>query len=215
MDFKENVIKEYLKNVYFVTGTPCGGKTTISRELAKRYNLLVYDVDEQFANHKKSSDAVFQPAMNKVFKSADEFFFRPVEEYRQWLTDTTREQLEFVLLDLMRLSKDQPVICDCHLTIEQAKMFTDKSRIVFLLKEPSDIIDDYCNRKDHQDFKEFIYSTSDVEKAKAICNETLRSKNEMHYSEVKASEFFWLERTADCTVEERVNKVAQHFGFAD
>lgn len=53
MIFQDNVIKEYLKNVYFVTGTPCGGKTTISRELAKRYNLLVYDVDKQFCNQQR------------------------------------------------------------------------------------------------------------------------------------------------------------------
>ena len=38
MIFQDNVIKEYLRNVYFITGTPCGGKTTISRELAKRHN---------------------------------------------------------------------------------------------------------------------------------------------------------------------------------
>lgn len=62
MIFQDNVIKEYLKNVYFVTGTPCGGKTTISRELAKRHNLLVYDVDEQFPNHQKISNATYQPA---------------------------------------------------------------------------------------------------------------------------------------------------------
>ena len=56
MIFQDNVIKEYLKNVYFVTGTPCGGKTTISRELAKRHGLLVYDVDEQFGEHRKISN---------------------------------------------------------------------------------------------------------------------------------------------------------------
>lgn len=71
--FQDNVVKEYLKNVYFITRTPCGGKTTISRELAKRHNFLVYDVDEQFAKHQKISNAVFQPSMNKVFKDADEF----------------------------------------------------------------------------------------------------------------------------------------------
>ena len=41
MIFQDNVLKEYLKNVYFVTGTPCGGKTTISRELANRHNLIL------------------------------------------------------------------------------------------------------------------------------------------------------------------------------
>lgn len=35
MILQDNIIKEFLKNVYFITGTPCGGKTTISRELAK------------------------------------------------------------------------------------------------------------------------------------------------------------------------------------
>lgn len=106
MIFQDNVIKEYLKNVYFITGTPCGGKTTISRELAKRHNLFVYDIDERFANHQKISNATFQPAMNKVFKDADEFFGRTVEEYRQWLIDNTREQLDFVLLDLICLSQN-------------------------------------------------------------------------------------------------------------
>ena len=83
MIFQDNVIKEYLKNVYFITGTPCGGKTTISRELAKRHNLLVYVIDEQFANHLKISNAAFQPSMNKVFKDADEYFGRTVEEYKK------------------------------------------------------------------------------------------------------------------------------------
>lgn len=140
MIFQDNIIKEYLKNVYFVTGTPCGGKTTISRELAKRHNLLVYDADEQFANHQKISNEIYQPAMNKTFKDADEFFGRTIEEYRQWLIENTREQLEFVLLDLMCIAKKQIVLCDCHLTLEQASQFTDASRVVFLLKEPSYII---------------------------------------------------------------------------
>ena len=39
MIFQDNVIKEYLKNVYFITGTPCGGKTTVSRALAEKYGF--------------------------------------------------------------------------------------------------------------------------------------------------------------------------------
>lgn len=213
MIFQDNVIKEYLKNVYFITGTPCGGKTTISRELAKRHNLLVYDIDEQFENHQKISNATFQPAMNKVFKDADEFFGRPVEEYRKWLIDNTREQLDFVLLDLIRLSQNQIVLCDCHLTMEEVEKITEPSRIVFLIKEPSNIIDDYCNRPDHQGFRDFINSTSDTKKAKAVCNETLKSLNEKHYNAIKTSGYYWVERTAKITVDETVEKVEQHFGF--
>ena len=177
MIFQDNVIKAYLKNVYFITGTPCGGKTTISRELAKRHNLPVYDIDERFAVHQKLSDPVFQPSMNKIFQDADDFFGRTVTEYRKWLIDSTREQLDFVLLDLIRLSQNQTVLCDCHLTVEEAEAITEASRIVFLIKEPSHLVDDYCNRPDHQGFCDFISSASDIEKAKELCNAALKSFN--------------------------------------
>jgi len=213
MIFQDNVIKEYLKNVYFVTGTPCGGKTTISRALAKRHNLLVYDVDEQFEKHQQMSNTTFQPAMNKHFKDADEFFGRTVEEYRNWLIANTREQLDFVLLDLIRLSQNQIVVCDCHLTMEEVQKYTEPSRIAFLIKEPSNIVDDYCNRPDHQDFKGFIESASDVEKAKGVCNETLKSLNWNHYNAIKDSDYFWIERTPESTVDETVEKVEKHFGL--
>ncbi len=213
MIFQDNVFKEYLKNVYFVTGTACGGKTTISRELAKWHNLLVYDVDEQFPKHQKVSDPALQTAMNKTFKDADEFFGRSVDEYRRWLLDNTREQLDFVLLDLVRLSQNQIVVCDCHLTLEQVAAITEPSRIVFLIKAPYNIIDDYCNRPDHQDFSEFINSASDVTKAKEACNTVLRSLNEKCYYAIKNSGYFWIERTSKSTVAETAEKVEQHFGL--
>jgi len=213
MIFQDNVIKEYLKNVYFITGTPCGGKTTISRELGKKYNLFVYDVDDQFAKHQKISNSDFQPSMNQVFKDADEFFGRTVEEYKQWLINNTREQLDFVLLDLIRISQNQIVLCDCHLTVEEANNLTEPSRIVFLIKEPSDLVDDYCNRTDHQGFSNFINSTSDVDKAKAVCNATLKILNEKKYELIKSSDYFWIERNKNSTVEETVRKVEQHFSL--
>lgn len=102
MIFQDNVIKEYLKNVYFIAGTLCDRKTTISKELGKRYDLYVYDIDEQFEKRQKISDPAFQPAMNKEFIDADAFFGRTVDECKRWLLDNAKEQLDFVLLDLIR-----------------------------------------------------------------------------------------------------------------
>lgn len=213
MIFQDNVIKEYLKNVYFVTGTPCGGKTTITQELAKRHGLFIYNTDEQFEKHQRTSNAAFQPSMNKLFKDADEFFGRTVDEYKKWLIDNTREQLDFVLLDLIRLSQNQIVLCDCDLTMEQAEKITEPSRVVFLIKEPTNIVEDYCNRPDHQGFSDFINSASDTKKAKELCNATLKSLNEKRYRDIKASGYCWIERTSQSTVEETVEKVERHFGL--
>lgn len=213
MDIQNNAIKAYLQNVLFVTGTACGGKSTVSCALAQRHDLLLFNIDQQFDRHRQLSDLANQPAMNKTFRDADEFFGRSVEEYRQWLLANTREQLDFVLLDLIRLSQDRLVVCDCHLTLEEARLLTDPARVVFLLKEPFNVIEDYCNRPDHQGFNSFINSASDPVKAKATCNETLRSLNEDFYHAVKRSEYFWVERTPDSTVQRTVEMVERHFGL--
>ena len=153
--------------------------------------------------------------MNRVFRDADEFFGRTVEEYKQWLLDNTREQLDFVLLDLICLSQNQIVLCDCHLTVEEAEKLTEPSRIVFLIKEPSNLVEDYCNRPDHQGFSDFINSTTDIKKAKATCNATLKSINEKRYQDIKNSDYFWVERSGNSTVDETVRRVERHFRFAE
>ena len=214
MNFQENVLKEYLKNVYFITGTPCGGKTTISRALAKKYGFELFDIDERFEEHQKISDSAHQPAMNKQFRNADEFFGRSVEEYKKWLIDNTREQLEFVFLDLIRASADKKILCDCHLTVEQALMFSDPSRVVFLIKDPSNLVDEYRERWDHQGFNQYLNSSSDVESAKKTVSTTLYELNIGHIEEVKNSPFFWIERTARSTVPDTLARVEKHLGLS-
>ena len=70
MIFQDNVIKEYLKNVYFISGTPCAGKTTITRALGKKYGIPVYVIDDQFTIHQLKSDPEHQPNMNRSFRDA-------------------------------------------------------------------------------------------------------------------------------------------------
>lgn len=215
MIFQDNIVKQYLENVYFIAGTPCGGKTTVSRALAKKYGIMVYDIDERFDEHQAMSDPVSQPAMNRNFRDADEFFGRSVEEYKAWLLKNTREQLDFVLLDLMRLSQNQKVLCDCHLTLEQAATVTDPSHIAFMIKKPVNLVEEYCNRPDHQGFSNFIHSTTDFEAAKKTCNETLMSLNEKYYEDVKASGYFFVDRGDGLSVEETVALTAKHFGLEE
>ncbi len=213
MNFRDNVIREYLKNVYFVAGTACGGKTTVSRALGEKYRIPVYNADGMFSLHQQMSDPINQPSMNKTFKDADEFFGRTAEEYRDWLMSSTREDLEFMIMDLIKLSQNGPVICDCHLTLSEAEALTSADRIVFMIKEPTDPVNDYCQRPDHRDFSDFINSASDVEAAKATCGEALKSLNDKHYMEVRASGYFWLERDESRSVAETVRLVAEHFGM--
>ena len=87
MIFADNVLKEYLKNVYFITGTPCGGKTTVSKLLSRMYDIPLYDIDSMFDTHTALSDREHQPCMNAVFTDADEFFGRSMEEYLKYCAE--------------------------------------------------------------------------------------------------------------------------------
>ena len=213
MEIKNNCIKESLKNVYFVTGTPCGGKTTISCALSQRYGYPVYDVDQEFPRHKSLSNSIDQPAMNQEFPNADAFFLRPYREYAKWLLQNTREQLDFIILDLIRLSQHQPLFCDLHLTVEQVMEITEPQRVVFLIKNPDNLMEEYANRPDHQDFSEYLNSASDPQLAKENCNRALAYFNRQRYDSIRSSSYFWLEREKDSTVENTVRLVARHFGL--
>ena len=213
MVFQDNVIKQYLKNVFFVTGTPCGGKTSVSRKLGERYGIPVYSADSMFPVHLGRSDAVSQPNMNETFSGADEFFGRTAEEYEKWLTGNIREQLDFLLLDLIKLSQYGKIICDCHLTLEQAEKLTDPSRTVFLIKDPSGIAVEYAERPDHEDFRRFAESASDPDKAKALYGETLYRMNKGLYDAIRKSSWFFIDRAEGLSVESAADKAAEHFGL--
>lgn len=213
MIFQDNIIKEYLRNVYFISGTACGGKTTVTKELGKKYGIPIYVIDDQFTIHQLMSDKEHQPTMTTTFKDADEFFGRSVDEYKGWLLGNKREQLDYVLLDLIKLSRDQIILCDLHIVVEEADKITDPSRIAFMISKPENIVDTYCNRLDHKPFSDFIHSATDYEKAKATCEQTLTEINIDAYNFIKNSDYFWVERDNNRSIEDTAALVEEHFGW--
>ena len=64
----------------------------------------------------------------------------------------------FSLLSSLRFLGAEAQVTADPAVIEEADKLTEPSRIVFLIKEPSKLVDDYCNRPDHQGFNNFINS---------------------------------------------------------
>ena len=80
-------------------------------------------------------------------------------------------------------------------------------------KDNSNIIDDYCNRKDHDGFRRYINSSSNPLLAKQNCNEVLRELNEKRCKDIRKSEYLYIERNADSTVEKTLKLVEKQFNL--
>lgn len=213
MDIADNILRSHLKNVYFISGTACGGKTTISRELAKKSGFALYDMDAHYMQNKELADSEHQPAMTRQFRSWDEYFNRPYLEYSKWLIQSLKEQIPMVLIDLIKLSQVQPVIADLHLSLDFAKRFTDNSRIVFLIAEPQLVSKDYYKRPDHKDLYDCIMSLENPQKAFQNCSKALEYVNQSAYAAIKSSDWFWIERNEYSTVENILKQVEDHFSL--
>ena len=72
MELPDNIIKHYLRNVYFVSGGLCGGKSTIAKYLSQKYDLVLYNWDQKFPEHKAISDQIHQSEMNKQYSGWEE-----------------------------------------------------------------------------------------------------------------------------------------------
>ncbi len=213
MNIADNILRAHLTNVFFVGGTACGGKTTIARALAQKHGFTLYDMDARFAQHQKIADCVHQPAMAQTFDSWEAYFCRPYWAYSAWLQQSVDEQLQMALIDLIELSREQPVIADLHLSLETARRITDRQHMVFLIASPQRVARDYYARPDHRDICDCIMGLPDPQKAFENCSKALIYTTQPFYDTVKRSEMFWLERDESSTVAGTLARVERHFAL--
>ncbi|MEZ4709281.1 MAG: hypothetical protein R3A44_18880 [Caldilineaceae bacterium] len=92
---------EWLRQVYWLGGSPCAGKTTVSEMIAERLGWQVYHCDDWFEAHRERADAERQPTFYQVTKlRGDALWLRSVEEQIASEILFHGEQLALVLEDL-------------------------------------------------------------------------------------------------------------------
>lgn len=220
MNIADNIIKHHFQNIYIITGGACGGKTTASRYLADKYDMILLDWDEQFASYQALVDPLYQPAMSKrpAFTSWEEYFMRPPEEYSEWLDATFREQTEMVIVHLIKLSgnaEGKKIMVDGFFSMDILKKISDYDKVVFLLASEEVVRRDYFNRDCKRDMYECIKGLSDPEAAFENVFQTMFYKVEEGENKIRESGFKWFKREALGTDPmETIKQIEAHFGFS-
>lgn len=220
MIIENNIIKHYLKNVYFITGTAYAGKSTTVKMLADRYGMLF--CGENY--HIEVSDAVATPDVQpdlcyrKTLTDWKDFVTRPPEEYERWIYNSGREGAGFEVAELISLARDKKVIVDTNIPVDVLKEISEYDHVAVMLSPQSMSVERFFDRSDPE--KQFILSVIDrCDDPEAVMENYKRGlaliNSQEHYDELANSGFFTVVREDNGvdTREEVCDKIAKHFGL--
>lgn len=220
MKIENNILKHYLKNVYFITGTAYAGKSTTVKMLAERYGMVC--CGENY--HMEAANEVATPkthpdiCYNRLLTDWKEFVTRSPEEYERWIYAVGREAAEFEVAELISVSKDKKVIVDTNIPLDILKEISEYSRVAVMLCPQSMSVERFFNRDDPE--KQFLLNVIDS------CDDPIavmdnyrqglaRINSKEHYDEYANSGFFTVVREDNGvdTREEVCRRIANHFGL--
>ncbi len=220
MKIENNILKHYLKNVYFITGTAYAGKSTTVKMLAERYNMVF--CGENY--HSKVSDAVATPDAQpdicflKTLTDWKEFVTRTPEEYERWIYSTSKEAAEFEVAELISISQDRKVIVDTNIPVGILKEISNYNHVAVMLSPLSMSVDRFFDRSDPE--KQFLLNVIEsCEDSKTVMENYRRGleliNGQKHYDEYANSGFFTVVRqdTQKDTREDICEIIARHFGL--
>ena len=220
MLIENNILKYYLRNVYFINGTAYAGKSTAVHMLAERFGLVECGENYHMAVTEKIADEKIQPNLTYFRRMKDwkEFVTRSPEEYEKWILGNQEEVAGFEIAEAISLARDRKVIVDTNIPLYVLREITDYNHVAIMVCPQSMSVDRFFDRSDPD--KQFLLGVIDgCENRNAVMENfrqmLMRVNSKEHYDEFVNSGFFTLVREDDGrdTREEVVTKLAKHFGF--
>lgn len=221
MKINNLIIKHYLKNVMFITGTAYAGKSTMVKMLAEEYGLIHCG-----ENYNCIPDGMLTPdkypnlCYFETMKDWQEFVNRSPEDYEKWILANMQEIAEFEIAYLISISKFQKVIVDTNIPLDILHEIADFNQVAVMLSPQSMSVEHFFDRNDSDKLfiKEQIMKSDNPEKTMKNylqCIAKVNSKE--HYNELANCGFFTIVRkdTVTDTKLKTLKILAKHFGLTN
>lgn len=159
MNISNNILRECLKNVYFINGTAYAGKSTMVRLLAEKHGMIHCGENYHSRLSEKIATPEYQPNLSyfKTMSSWQEFINRTPEEYERWFLEGSEECGEFEIAELLRLSASgKRIIVDTNISIDNLHKISDYDHVAIMLSPPRLSVNRFFERKDEE--KQFLLS---------------------------------------------------------
>ena len=222
MHIENNILRHYLKDVYFITGTAYAGKSTAAKLLAERYGMTLCGENYFLEVSDEVADPAIQPDLcyRRTMKDWQEFVHRSPEEYERWIYASGREAAGFEVAELIRRSAGGKVIVDTNIPLDVLREISDYGHVAVMLSPQSMSVERFFDRSDPEKhfLLDVINESEDPDATMANYRAGLaRINSREHYDEFADSGFFTLVREegdAD-TRDEVCRALAKHFGLEE
>ena len=220
MNISNNILKHYLKNVYFITGTAYAGKSTTVKMLSEKYDMVFCGESYHSVVSNVVANPENQPEISYLNNLTDfrDFVTRSPEEYARWIFATSKEAAEFEIAELLSISKDKKVIVDTNIPIDILKEISDYNHVAVMISPLSMSVERFFDRNDPE--KLFILNTIESCENPAEVMENYKKglaliNSQENYDLYAKSGFFTVVREDNQkdTKEEVCEKIAKHFGL--
>jgi 2-phosphoglycerate kinase len=124
------------RKVFWLGGSPCAGKSSISEILAKRFGLEVYHVDEAFDLHLQHIDDARQPALMKWRESSwNQRWIQPIDDLVEDVIGCYREHFGLMYEDILKMQGENNLLVEgtALLPRQVASVSTHHNQAIWLI----------------------------------------------------------------------------------
>lgn len=221
ISISDNLIKHYLRDVYFITGHSCAGKSTMVKMLAQRYDMIACGENYHDVFPREKLSRWKQPGLSyfQTMSGWEEWLNMTAEEHWRWTEEVSRECAEIEILELTRLSAEgKRVIADTNMPVDILREISDYGHVAIMLCDPPDVCAARFFDRDDPDKKFMLEQIG-------LCRDPEAARKNfdswMHYHPPEEIDWqhtgFYTYTRSDFendTREEVLKALAEHFGFA-
>ena len=217
----DNILKYYLRNVYFINGHSYAGKSTMVKMLAERYDMVFcgenYQSGMPDSFPKSELSRWKQPALCyfDTMSGWEEWLNLSPEEHWRWIQACTQDCIQVEIVELVkRAASGKKIIVDTNITPEVLRGISDYNRVAIMTGIPEEAAKRFFDRDDSDKkfMMEQIKLCKDPEATLANFNAQLEYKPPDDW-DWEHTGFFTYKRTdyENDTREEVLALLAKHF----
>lgn len=214
MNIANNIIRQRLRNVYFICGGSCGGKSTVSKIISEKHRLKLYPPDDYKATAKIKLDNTCQPnLMNDIYKDPEKYYAQHPQMFSEYINRCNKEISEIVVADLLSYSKNERIIVDAVLPISLLKDISDYDHVFLLFTDTITKKTEYFLRKEKQAEYELLKRLPNSKNLIDNYLNALTYDDAVLNKEIINSGFMYIERKNETELDETVKTIERHFGL--